>query len=447
LEGARVFRITPKLRVMTRVGLQLGAQHIRAVVLAGWPRRDVQSFEVPFDPAHPEEAIANLGPMLGAPKRVAVAVDLQLLRTKRITLPALAAAERRNILQLEPERFFAVRGEAIVPAVRADDGLVFAAPAVALARWVEAIERIAPVDLVEPTPCALARRLAAESITDALVVFDGHDAGIGIAEMHDSRVTRARRLFGTIVQVAAALAADGYPAAGSAPVYLDPWSDERRTILQDIWPGAWLEPLPAIARAGRSAGVPGAFAAAYGAALGAERVPPVAETLVSRDHGAAIQRRRVRALGLAASACAAALVFAVSSLDNRRDRELESLDGATASLSARAAPALAIQTELQSLTRRASAVRVAGTERPDPLRVLRALSASLPAGAFARQVRGAGAEWQADGYAPNASAVLSALGADKEFHDVHFLEATNRAQIANRQYESFALAFRYAPAP
>ncbi len=429
---------------MTRVGLQLGAQHARAVVLAGWPRRDVQSFEVPFDPEHPEDAIATLGPMLGAPKRIAVAVDLHLLRTKRITLPALPAAERRSILQLEPERFFAVRGDEIVPAVRDDDGLVFAAPARLLARWVEAIERIAPLDLVEPTPCSLARGLAAASITEALVVFDGRDAGIGIAAMQDSRVTRARRLFGTIAQVAAALAADGY---GGAPVYLDPWSDERRAILQDIWPGASLEPLPAIGRANRIARVPGPFAAAYGAALGAERVPPEAETLVSRAHGVAIRRRRVRALGLAASACAAALVFAVSSLDNRRDRELDSLETATAALSARAAPALAIQTALQSLTRRASAVRIAGAERPDPLRVLRALSAALPAGAFARQVRGAGAEWQADGYAPNASAVLSALGADKEFHDVHFLAATNRAQIANRQYESFALAFRYAPAP
>src|ERR1700729_2850446 len=110
---------------MTRVGLQLGAQHVRAVVLAGWPRRDVQSFEVPFDPEHPEDAIASLGPMLGTPARIAVAVDLQLLRTKRVTLPALPAAERRNILQLEPERFFAVRGEDIVAAVRDEDGLVF----------------------------------------------------------------------------------------------------------------------------------------------------------------------------------------------------------------------------------------------------------------------------------------------------------------------------------
>lgn len=431
---------------MTRVGLQLGAQHVRAVVLAGWPRRDVQSFEVPFDPGQPEDAIASLGPMLGAPTGIAVAVDLQLLRTKRVTLPALPAAERRNILQLEPERFFAVRGEDIVPAVRADDGLVFAVAAHALARWVEAIERIAPVDLVEPAPFALARALAAVPVTDALVLFDGQDAGIGVAEIRDSRVTNARRLFGTVPQVAAALAAEGFPGEGARTVYLDPWSDERRTILASICPGASLEPLPAIGRAIRNR-VPSAFAAAYGAALGGEHPPPVAETLVSRAHAGAIRRRRMRSLGAAAAACAAALVFAVTSLDNRRDREIESLTAATAALDARAAPALAIQTELQSLGRRASAVREIGAERRDPLHALRALSASLPPGAFARQVRGSGADWQADGYAPNASAVLSALGASPGFRDVHFLSATDRAQIANQQYESFALAFRYAPAP
>jgi Tfp pilus assembly protein PilN len=438
---------------MTQAGLQLGAQHIRAVVVAGWPRRRVQVVEVSFDPEQPDEAIANLGALLGKPTSIAVAVDLQLLRIKRVTLPALPAAERRNILQLEPERFFAVRGEEMVSAVRAEDGLVFAAPAAALTRWVTAIERIAPVSLVEPTPFALARALASArragggAGTDPLVLFDGQDAGIAVAEIRDSHVTRARRLFGSVAQIAAALAADGFARDGAAPVYLDPWSDERCADLASLCPGVPLKPVPGIGRPSSGRGVPGQFAAAYGAALGGEHPPPVAETLVSQAHGAAIRRRHLRSVGGAAVACVAAFVFAASSLDNRRDREIDSLNAATAALTARAAPALAIQTELQSLSRRASAVREIEAERPDPLRALRALSASLPAGAFARQVRGAGADWQADGYAPNASAVLGALGTGAEFRDVHFLAATNRAQIANHQYESFALAFRYAPAP
>jgi Tfp pilus assembly protein PilN len=436
----------PKLRVMTRVGLQLGTQRIRAVVLTGWPRRRVQAVEVPFDPERPDAAIAELRVFVGAPRRIAVAVDLQLLRTKRVTLPALSAAERRHILRLEPERFFAVRGDEIVPAVRADDGLVFAASAPALARWVEAIERIGPVDLVEPTPVALARALAAASIADARVLFDGQEAGIGVAEIREHRVTRARRLFGTVPQVAAALTADGIPGGDATTVYLDPWTDERRAALSALCPGATLEPLPAIGRTTRGVTVAGPFVAAYGAVLAVENPPPVAETLVSPAHAASIHRRRVRAVGVAGAACAAAFLFVAASLDSRRDREVHSLDTATAALAARAAPALAMQTELATLARRTDAMRAIKTERPDPLHVLRVVSAALPPGAFARQIRGAGAEWQVDGYAPNASAVLTALGADAEFRDVHFLSAMNRAQIANRTYESFALAFRYAPA-
>src|SRR5580693_5325662 len=155
---------------MARVGLQLGAHRARAVLLTGWPRSRVQAIEVPFDPEHPEEAVNALRPLVGTPGRIAVAIDLHLLRTKRVALPALSSAERRNILRLEPDRFFAVRGDELVPAVRADDGLVFAAAAPALARWVEAIERIAPVELVEPTPVALARALATASIADTLVL-------------------------------------------------------------------------------------------------------------------------------------------------------------------------------------------------------------------------------------------------------------------------------------
>ena len=64
-----------------------------------------------------------------------------------------------------------------------------------------------------------------------------------------------------------------------------------------------------------------------------------------------------------------------------------------------------------------------------------------------RGLRGSGTDWQLDGYAPNAARVLAKLGAGPEFRDVHFLSAMNRAQIGNQSYESFALAFRYVPAP
>jgi hypothetical protein len=348
-------------------------------------------------------------------------------------------------LRLEPDRFFAVRGDEIVPAVRADDGLVFAVAAPALARWVEAIERIAPVELVEPTPVALARALETVSIGDTLVLFDGQDAGIGVAEIHRHRVTRARRLFGTVPQVAAALASDGITSATSTVVYVDPWTDERRAILGALCPGASLEPLPSLGRANHGAGVAGAFAAAYGAALAIDDAPPVAETLLSPAHGAAIRRRRARAHWAAVATCAAAFLFVLGSLDGRRDRAVHDLDAATAALTARATAPLAMQAELASLGERSAAMRAIDTERADPLRVLRALSTALPPGAFVRQIRDQGPDWQVDGYAPSASAILTALSTGVEFRDVHFLSAMNRAQIGNRSYDSFALAFRFVP--
>src|SRR5881628_2971297 len=133
---------------MARLGVELGTRTIRAVRLEGWPRPRTRAVEIAWDRESPDEAVQALGQHLGAVRRIAVAVDLPLLFTKRVKLPALPAAERRNMLRLEPERFFAVRSEDLVPAVR-DDDLVFAAKETQLAGWVAALQRIAPVDLVE----------------------------------------------------------------------------------------------------------------------------------------------------------------------------------------------------------------------------------------------------------------------------------------------------------
>jgi phospholipase C len=58
--------------MMTRLGLQLGTQRVRAVVLTGWPERRVRAVEVPFDPEQPDEAVDALRALVGTPKRIAV---------------------------------------------------------------------------------------------------------------------------------------------------------------------------------------------------------------------------------------------------------------------------------------------------------------------------------------------------------------------------------------
>src|SRR5207247_5268321 len=179
---------------------ELGTRTIRAVRLEGWPRPRARAVEIAWDRESPDEAVQALGQHLGAARRIAVAVDLPLLFTKRVKLPALPAAERRRILRLEPERFFAVRADEIVPAVRADEDLVFAARETPLAGWVSALERLAPVDLVEPAPVGLSRALAraATPLADAVALFDGRAGGIGLVVLCGGWVGGGRWLFGGV---------------------------------------------------------------------------------------------------------------------------------------------------------------------------------------------------------------------------------------------------------
>src|SRR2546422_356363 len=94
------------------------------------------------------------------------------------------------------------------------------------------------------------------------------------------------------------------------------------------------------------------------------------------------------------------------------------------SLRERAAPALALQAQLETMAQQAEAIRQIEAERPEPLRVLLALSRQLPPGAYVRGIRASGAEWQVDGYAPHAARLIAGLGAAPGFKEVHFLAAS-----------------------
>ena len=424
--------------MMARLGIELGARTLRGVRLEGWYRTRARTVEIEWDGAHPAEAVAALRQHLGPARRIALALDLPLLFTKQVKLPALGPAGKRSILRLEPERFFAVRAEDIVPAVRGDDNLVFAAKEGPLAEWVAALEQLGPVDVIEPGPVALARALGRAGLTTAVTVLDAEGDGVGVVEMCDGRVVRARRVFGGLDAVAAALRHNG---GTPATLYLRPWSEERVRALGALVPDATLRPLPAVGD------VVGAFLPAYGAALASGTALDFAGTLVPPELATRITARRRRALALASAACAAALVFALTSLDASRARATSELGAGLEALRQRAAPALALQNELEALEREARAIHEIESERSDPLRVLLALSQQLPAGAYLRGLRLSGGDGQIDGYAPNASRLVAQLGGLPEFRDVHFLSATNRVAVGDRTYETFTLAFRYAAAP
>jgi hypothetical protein len=423
--------------VNSRLGIELGTRTVRGVRFQSWGRTPPRVVEVDWDPESPAEAVAALRQELGPARRIAVALDLPLLFAKRVKLPPLPPAEQRAILRLEPERFFAVRSEDLVVAVAGDANLVFAARDAALAGWIAAFEDLAPVDLVEPGPMALTRALARSGVQDCLVLLDRREDGVGLVEIRAGRVVRVRRVYGDLDDVAAATGTDGAPA----PIYLTPWNEDRVAALAARLGGQTVQPVPAVAH------VPAPFLSAYGAALAIGQRHDMAATLVAPELAVRIGSRRRREVAVAALACAAAVVFALTSLDAWRARGVRGVERELAALKQRAAPALALQSELEALGREVQVIRQVRAERSDPLRVLLALSKQLPAGAYVRGLRYAGVEWQVDGHAPNAARLTAQLGGAPEFKEVRFLSATNRVTVGDRTYESFALAFRYVPAP
>ena len=416
----------------SRLGIELGSRVIRGVRLDGWSKPSARVAEVEWDGADPQEAVRALHAHLGPANDVRVAVDLSLLFVKQVKLPPLSAADKANIIRVEPERFFPVRAEDLVPATRAQDDLVFAAREAPLAAWVAALETLGHVDRVEPGPFALSRALARVDVTEGTALIDGQD----VIELREGRVAHARRIYGELADTARAVA-----ASSEATVYMSPWDEQRAAALRALLPDAHVAPLPS------AGGVPAVFLLAYGAALATGDDDSVDGVLHPAELQTRIARRRRRAVTLASAVCAAALLIAVLSAGGWRARVKHRLDGELQTLNAQATPALALQSQLATMQREAAAVARIEFDRPDPMKVLLALSERLPRGASIRTINAAGAEWRLEGFAPNAAQLLGLLAAAPDFHDVRFLSATNRAVVGTRTYENFALALRYTPAP
>jgi Tfp pilus assembly protein PilN len=118
-----------------------------------------------------------------------------------------------------------------------------------------------------------------------------------------------------------------------------------------------------------------------------------------------------------------------------------------AALEAKAGPAVELQGQLALLDRRTHGIAEVAAARPDPLHALLAVTRRLPAGAYLKSLRFAGAEWQVEGFAPRAAQVTQALGSAPELEAVRVLAATNRSRTGEGTNESFALAFRLARQP
>jgi Tfp pilus assembly protein PilN len=421
--------------VTSGIGIEIDPDTIRAVRVDGRRGRRRRVMEAAWNPDAPADAVQALRATLGPARRVGVAVRLPLLFSKRAKLPPLSAAQRREVLRLEPQRYFPIPLQELAVAVRHDD-LVFAAREASLAAWVRALEQLGPVDLVEPGPVALARALAEAGVRDGIVLIDDAERDVSVVLLEGGKVAAVRRPYGGIEPGVVAL---GAQEGHEHRIYLTPWNEVRAVELAAACPGWSVAPLPDLGT------VPAPYLSAYGAAVG--RSADLDATLAPEELRKSIVARRRRAIGLAAAAALSAAIFAAGSLEAWRSRQVERVDAELREVQEKAAPVLALQGELAALRRRVQSIGATAATRPDPLRALTVVSARLPTGAYIRSLRLSGGEWHIEGMARQAAAVTRALADAPEITDVRVIAATNRAQIEGEANESFALAFRLAARP
>jgi hypothetical protein len=158
-----------------------------------------------------------------------------------------------------------------------------------------------------------------------------------------------------------------------------------------------------------------------------------------------LQRRRLGRLLQVAAACALSLGAALWAVDASRERTLQRVREESLSLAPAAGPATALLEQLAALDRERLALAELGRGRSDPLFVLTALTERLPGEAVVLSFRGQGEEWQIEGTAADAAAIVPLLDADPRFRDVRFLSASARFREGERTYETFSIAFNVVP--
>lgn len=357
-----------------RLGLYLGAGHA-----AAW-MRGRPPFEGPFDLDRPDALTESLRSHFGHASRISLAVGLDMLEFKPLALPAVSNEARRQVLALEPDRYFPVaeHGRYLV-AVAGEPPIAFLAQADPLAQLVASLESWTRVERIEPAALSALRtsrdrtRVLPAGDTDALVRREGR----------------------------------------SLVIRRQPRGESVTCPLLDVARGA---------------------ASAIDA--------PLDETLMPDALAGRVRRTRAARLVTAATAVAASAAFAWWAADRARERLLHRLDAAIAVDSARAAPALGLAASAGTSRHEREVVGAMAGSRPDPLAVLSALSTILPRNVVLQKVEATADAWRIEGTARSASALVPLLDADPRFTDVRALGPSTRFDDAGRTVETFAIAFR-----
>ena len=191
-----------------RLGLEITRTHVRAVALAAWGNRPRAAAEVPWDAEHPAAAVALLSSRFGRVGRIALSLGLDYLHVKHVDLPPALPRVRRQMIAVEPDRFFPVQDERV--AVGLHGAMAFAMDQMLLDRWVEALESWAPIESIEAAPVTIARALGPS--IDGTFTFALGDGDLGVIELRKGVLTAARHL----TSAPANVSVPGHVPAGSA---------------------------------------------------------------------------------------------------------------------------------------------------------------------------------------------------------------------------------------
>jgi Tfp pilus assembly protein PilN len=158
-----------------------------------------------------------------------------------------------------------------------------------------------------------------------------------------------------------------------------------------------------------------------------------------------IRRRRLLHVSAAALVCLLAAGLSLWSLDRSRDLRLAAIRAELAVMTPRAQKAMELRDYIAAIDRESTSLQELARRRSNPLRVLVALSQRMPEGATVLNIKANHDNWQIDGTARDAAAIVPLLDKDNRFEDVRFLSASSRFQEGDRTYETFSIAFRVRP--
>ena len=104
------------------IGVELGAERVRAVVRAR--SGALRTYEVAYTPDRLDDMVAQLSAAVGDVRGIGLTIGLAHLHVKQVKLPPVPHAARRQMLSVEPERFFAVpQGASTAVSLTADGTL------------------------------------------------------------------------------------------------------------------------------------------------------------------------------------------------------------------------------------------------------------------------------------------------------------------------------------